>query len=197
MGKQFCWIFDPERCVGCHACTVACKSENNTNPNTSEMPDGPDWRWVVTQRSGKFSLTNPSYQEFFTSMACYHCAAPACQKACPVGAISKAADTGLVTIDQSKCVGCKRCSWACPYGAPRFNLMTKKMEKCTGCRHKLLNKGDGTYDYTAPPACVSTCPGRALRFEWLSVALTKTQTGAAPEGFAHPRLTRPQVQFVK
>lgn len=199
MALVFSWKYDPERCISCSACTAACKSENNTNPTTSEKSSGPAWRWVVKKSSGKYAALNSTYREDYLSMACFHCKSPACIKACPTtpNAITKNTDTGLVTIDNTKCVGCKRCMWVCPYGAPRFNENTGKVEKCTGCSHKLYQKTDGSYDYTTPPACVSTCSGNALNYEWLSTALSSSETGSVPDGFARPKLTSPQVQFVK
>jgi len=101
-----------------------------------------------------------------------------------------------VTIDNTQCVGCKRCLWACPYGAPRFNESTKKAEKCTACSHKLYKKDDGSYAYTTPPACVATCPGRALNFSLLATPYTGG-AGSPPEGFADPKHTNPQINFVK
>ena len=168
---QMGWIYDKSLCVGCRACTVACTMENNT-------PTQVNWRWVYDQESGAY----PAPLVSFFSTACYHCADPACRASCPVDAIGKDADTGLVQIDQAKCVGCKYCMATCPYGAPQLNGVTGKVEKCTGCDQR-ISAG-------LKPACVDTCLGGAL--QWLE---DQQWGGAAPDGFADPGYTNPAVKF--
>lgn len=182
------WIIDLTRCVGCHACAVACKSENNTAPAVSplQVRNGKattvNWRTVLVRESGLY----PDPKITFVTMACNHCVEPACLKACPVDAISKRAD-GIVLIDYDKCIGCKYCIWACPYGAPQFNEGTRKVEKCTFCVHRI---DDGLV-----PACVTTCTGRALTFVRDFAAAQSGQ--GAPAGFADPSFTLPAVRFVE
>jgi len=106
---QLGWHIDLGKCTGCNACAIACKTENNT-------PLGTDWRQVIIQEGGIY----PNPKRIFVTMTCLHCEKPSCLKSCPVGAITKRASDGIVLIDQDKCVGCKRCTWACPYGAARF-----------------------------------------------------------------------------
>lgn len=185
---QLGWSIDLSKCVGCHACTVACKAENNTYPQTSPLivrngrAVAVNWRWVIYQENGRY----PNPTRVFITSACNHCEEPACLKSCPVGAISKRESDGIVLIDQDKCIGCKYCIWACPYGAPQFNENTKKVEKCTFCVHRI--------DAGLPPACVTTCTGRALNFEEFDF----TRSGEnRPDGFADPNLTRPAVRFIK
>jgi DMSO reductase anchor subunit/ferredoxin len=88
-------------------------------------------------------------------MACNHCGLPACLKSCPAAAISKDPETGAVTVDPERCLGCKYCTWACPYDAPRYNSSNGVIEKCDFCIHRL--KKDEA------PACVCSCPTNALR----------------------------------
>ncbi len=184
---QFGWIVDLRRCVGCNACSVACKSEMNTEPALSPLafrnthPVQVNYRAVLTVESGAF----PSLSKVFVTSACNHCASPACLPACPVTAITRDAATGLVQINNATCIGCRYCEWACPYGAPQFNDLTGKVEKCTGCAHRLAEN--------VAPACVSTCPTGALQF-------TREFTAGSsepPAGFADPTLTNPSIRFIR
>ena len=193
---QFGWSVDLDKCTGCDTCTIACKSENNTRPLGSPMtfkngsgvvPDHVSYRWVVKKESGEY----PTPAVTFVTSACNHCEQPACQPACPVGAISKRAEDGIVLIDQDVCIGCKQCIHACPYGAPQFNSVTEKVEKCTFCVHRLY---DGTGERTEfEPACVTSCVGNALH---LVENFELAESGQnAPDGFADPALTVPAVKF--
>ena len=193
---QFGWLVDLDKCTGCDTCTIACKSENNTRPLGSPMPfkngrgvlpDHVSYRWVVKKESGEY----PTPAVTFVTSACNHCEQPACQPACPVGAISKRAEDGIVLIDQDVCIGCKQCIHACPYGAPQFNSVTEKVEKCTFCVHRLY---DGTGERTQfEPACVTSCVGNALH---LVENFEFAESGQnAPDGFADPALTVPAVKF--
>ena len=170
---QVGWIIDLGRCIGCRSCHVACKSENNTPLRT-------DWRTVVERESGTYP--NPSRE--FISLACNHCDEPACQKACPTDAISKRESDGVVLIDQDKCVGCRYCVFACPYGAPRIDTETNKVSKCTMCVHRL--------GADLAPACVTTCLTGAIQF----VDDFTGETQESPTGFSDPALTQPNVDFV-
>lgn len=174
---QIGWAIDLERCTGCETCTVACKSENNTAMGTN-------YREVAFVESG----TYPNPRREFVTMSCNHCTDPACLKSCPVGAISKestAAGNGIVLIDQDKCIGCKYCMFACPYGAPRYNSRTKKVEKCTFCKHRI--------DAGRKPACEASCVGRAIR-HIASFSASDSGVGAPP-GFADRRMTNPNARF--
>ncbi len=180
------WAIDLTRCVGCHACAVACKAENNTAPTISPLKvrNGRavkvDYRRVLYRESGLY----PSVTRTFVTMACNHCYEPSCLKSCPVGAISKRAADGIVLIDYDKCIGCKYCLWSCPYGAPRFNENTRKVEKCTLCVHRI--------DAGLDPACVTTCPTKALTLE----DFTRSNSGLnAPAGLAQASYSVPAVRF--
>ncbi|ODU25249.1 MAG: hypothetical protein ABS95_00545 [Verrucomicrobia bacterium SCN 57-15] len=166
------WIIDLKKCIGCRSCQVACKAENRTPLRT-------DWRYVVEREKGDY----PNVKREFISLACNHCDEPACKKSCPVGAISKRAD-GVVLIDQDKCIGCRYCTFACPYGAPRIDTDTGKVSKCTMCVHRL--------DAGLRPACEATCLTGAITF----VADFTGTTEARPADFNDPALTRPNIKFV-
>ncbi len=186
------WLIDQGRCIGCHSCTVACKSEQNTAPANSpllfkggnpQLPVHRSYRWVVVRDGGMY----PNVWRTFVTSACNHCREPACLKSCPVNAISKRPSDGIVLIDQEKCIGCKYCLWACPYGAPQWNEATLKVEKCTLCVER-TEKG-------LQPACATTCVGKALTYV---ADFTPGQSGQnAPDGFADPALTHPSIRFLK
>ncbi|MBI4518526.1 MAG: 4Fe-4S dicluster domain-containing protein [Deltaproteobacteria bacterium] len=208
------WLIDLGKCTGCESCTVACKSEWNTAPLESplefkpgcsgELPDAPEftgclatpkhvsYRAVIGQESG----TYPHPVRLFITSACNHCDKPACLASCPLSdkndpanpnnVITKRASDGAVLINQETCIGCQYCVWACPYGAPRFNEVTKKVEKCTFCVHRV---DDGLL-----PACVTTCVGRAL---YMVEDFSLAESGLnAPPRFSDPKLTTPAVKFV-
>ncbi|RMF96515.1 MAG: 4Fe-4S dicluster domain-containing protein [Candidatus Schekmanbacteria bacterium] len=182
--SQYGWKYDVVKCTGCRACVVACKSENNTDPKKSplvvrndDVPKEVSYRWVVTKE-----ISSEGEVPFF-SQACNHCLNPACLASCPVGAISKDSDDGIVLIDQDKCIGCRYCEQACPYHAPRFNENTKKMEKCTFCYQRVRNG--------LKPACVSTCVGRALDYQSDATG----PSGTPPDDFADTGLTNPVITF--
>ncbi len=177
------WM-DLEFCTGCRACTIGCKSENNT-------PVGVDYTRVIYVESGKY----PDTRRYAVPMPCMQCGKPPCLAACPVGAISKNTKNGIVEIDSDRCIGCRYCVWACPFGAPQYSSEKRITEKCTLCSHKTVDaNGDPTGKL---PACVSTCVGRMRIFgdvNWMSQSKRKTralqvghtQTGAQPSALYTP-----------
>jgi len=185
--SQLGFIFDSVKCVGCHACAVACKQELNT-------PLGVLYRRVIYKESGTFSGSGASaLKRAFTTMACFHCVTPVCVEACPTGAMAKEATFGTVQIDSARCVGCRRCAAACPYGAPQYNRETRRMEKCTGCAHRVIDSSGGT-PVRRPglrPACVVGCPALALGFDIKAAC----GGGTAPTSFYDRGRTAPAVDF--
>lgn len=183
--KQYTLWVDLEYCIGCHACTMACKSENNT-------PVGVDYNRVIEVEEGEFkdSKKSPDVRVYFVPMPCMHCGQPACMAACPVGAITKRKEDGIVLINKDKCIGCRYCAWACPYGAPQFNAEAKVMEKCTLCVHR-VEKG-------LKPACVDTCVAKTRFFGELN-ALTDyiNRQKAAKRASVGAGGTQPSVLYTK
>lgn len=98
-------VFDLTRCIGCNACTIACKAHNGT-------PPGIFWARVLEKEVGKY----PTAKRIFLPVACNHCKEPPCVDACPTGATKKRED-GIVTVEQDKCIGCRACMVVCPYEA--------------------------------------------------------------------------------
>lgn len=161
---QKVFVLDINKCTGCEACRVACAIENELTPGTS-------WRWIDTFNERR----HPGVPVFHLSLACNHCLHPPCMKHCPTLAYSKDPGTGAVTIDASLCIGCKYCTWACPYDSPRFDSRSGVVRKCTFCDHRLEAGRD--------PACVVLCPTSALRVADLSDSAGMTQfIGGFSEG---------------
>jgi len=118
---------------------------------------------------------------YHLSMACNHCERPICMEVCPTGAISQR-DDGVVLLDAGRCMGCRYCEWACPYGAPQYDAVAGQVTKCDFCVDEL--------DRGRPPTCVAACPLRALDFG--DAAELESRYGAAA---VHPlperEVTRP------
>ena len=140
------FVLDPPRCTGCEACRVACSIENR-------IPMERTWRSVHHTNLEH----RPGLPAFHLSMACNHCARPACLAGCPATAYAKDPATGAVLLDDSRCIGCRYCSWVCPYDAPRFDPFQGVMGKCTFCFDRIL--------VGQAPACASACPTGALGVE--------------------------------
>ncbi len=163
------FVFDPNRCTGCGACRLACSIENDLGPARS-------WRRIETFNPRR----HPSAPLFHLSLACNHCSEPACMYACPALAYRRDEATGAVLLDESKCIGCKYCSWACPYDAPVFDSNRGVMSKCTFCNHRLQ---DGL-----EPACASLCPTGALGFGDLPEAGLVNEIDGFPDTELGPRI---------
>ena len=146
------FYIDATICMGCFTCVTACKNWNHIPPPVTAEPgtQGPKWRQLTTIESGDY----PQARISNVSLSCMHCGKPACMAVCPVGAISKRAEDGIVLVDRNKCIGCHACSSACPFGVPQYGE-DGTMQKCNYCLDRVL-KG-------LEPICVDSCPPRALR----------------------------------
>lgn len=164
MRKGF--IFDLNKCVGCHACVVACQIENGDIQNQL-------WREINT-----FNLyQHPDIPLFHFSLACNHCEDAPCMKNCPALAYTK--ERGLVGIEaiihqSDRCIGCKYCTWACPYDAPKFIPVKGVVEKCTLCFDR-ITKG-------LKPACANLCPTGALDFGEINIQKPNNVNGFTEVG---------------
>jgi anaerobic dimethyl sulfoxide reductase subunit B (iron-sulfur subunit) len=150
--EQYAFYFDSSACSGCKACQVACKDRH-------ALKVGLLWRRVYEVVGGGWTRRgeawNSSVFAYNVSLACNHCEEPICAEVCPTRAITRRAD-GIVLLDPDRCIGCRYCSWACPYGAPQYDKESGTMSKCTFCAEDL--------DAGLPPSCVAACPLRALDF---------------------------------
>jgi Fe-S-cluster-containing dehydrogenase component len=139
---QYGFVIDHRKCIGCHACTVACKSEN-------EVPVGNFRTWVKYTEIGTF----PAIKRHFAVLRCNQCTNAPCVTICPVNALGKR-DDGIVDLDKDACIGCKACMQACPYDAIYLNEDTGGAEKCHFCAHRV--------EQGLKPACEVVCPEEAI-----------------------------------
>jgi tetrathionate reductase subunit B len=142
---QFGMLIDVRRCIGCHACSVACKAE-------FDVPLGNTRSWVEYVEKGDY----PNVSRSFLPRLCNHCSRPQCVDVCPTGATWKREEDGIVVVDPDICIGCKYCILACPYDARFLNPETGAADKCDFCLHR-VSQG-------LAPACVETCIGGARIF---------------------------------
>ena len=167
----YAFTFDASACSGCKACQVACKDKNN-------LPVGVLWRRVYevsggdwysvgagsprpgsengARRPRPYSVWENTVFAYNLSIACNHCVHPKCAGVCPTDAYV-VRDDGIVYIEESKCMGCGYCSWACPYAAPQYNPQAGHMTKCDFCYDNI--------DAGLSPTCVAACPMRVLDFD--------------------------------
>lgn len=139
---NFGFVIDNRKCIGCHACTVACKAEH-------DVPLGVNRTWVKYVEKGTF----PNTRRLFSVMRCNHCEDAPCVTICPVSALYKRPD-GIVDFDKRRCIGCKSCMQACPYDALYIDPESLTAAKCNYCAHRI--------DIGLEPACVNVCPEHAI-----------------------------------
>ncbi len=142
---QYGMLIDLRRCIGCQACSIACKAE-------ADVPLKVARSWVEYVEKGKY----PNVGRSFLPRLCNHCSNPHCTRVCPTGATYKRPQDGVVVVDQGVCIGCLYCAQACPYGMRFLNPVTRFADKCDLCIHRIA-KG-------VVPSCVNTCQGRARIF---------------------------------
>ena len=166
LAKQLALVIDLNVCVGCHACVTSCKQWNTSGAAGpladvdayGASPSGTFFNRVQTYEADRY----PDTQTVHFPKSCLHCEDPPCVPVCPTGASYKRASDGIVLVDYDKCIGCKYCAWACPYGARELDEARQVMTKCTLCVDRI-------YSHTLPPeerkpACVMACPTGARLF---------------------------------
>lgn len=160
-------VIDLDICVGCHACAVNCKEWNTGGkmaPLTDLMPYGDKMDGVWFNRIHTFETEDDvgTSRTVHFPKSCLHCDDAPCVTVCPTGASYKREEDGIVLVNEDICIGCKLCSWACPYGAREFDEHEGVMKKCTMCVDKIYN--ENLPEESRVPACVSTCPTGARSF---------------------------------
>ena len=161
-------LYDATLCIGCKACVNACKVANDLPAEFST----PDHLWdtpldtsattynvIKVYRNGTMAHKDQEVDGYaFMKVSCNHCADPSCVSACPVGAMHKDPHTGIVGYDPNRCIGCRYCVAACPFGIPKYQYdsPTGQIGKCQLCRHRMK---DGHY-----AACAEVCPTGATLF---------------------------------
>jgi len=181
-GKRYGWVVDTRRCFGCHGCEVACKAEN-------DVPLGHYIRQTIYH---DFTRESGAVARISVPMACQHCEDAPCIKACPCGALHKAAG-GSVQVDYDQCSGHGACKEVCPYGAIYIDPVANQAVKCHNCTHRI--------DAGMEPACVETCPSEAIAFGDLNdpdsrVARLTAELEGQLETLRPERGTSPRMRFV-
>ena len=164
--KETAIFYDTFLCTACKGCQVACKCWNDL-PSSLELnshkfsgsyqnpPDlGSETRLIMTFNEKEGGSKGVEWA--FGRRSCQHCTNAACVDICPAGALYRDPETGMVTTDESKCIGCQYCSSACPFDVPRYHGPKGTINKCTGCVDRIANG--------MAPACVTSCQAGALQF---------------------------------
>lgn len=174
MAKHLAFLVNSDRCIGCHACEMACKNEYQPEASV---------RMRKVYQMPEANLEKPA--RVFLSLACNHCEDPACLKACPAKAY-KILENGIVYHDQEACIGCKMCIMACPYQVPCFDKETGKVRKCDMCMDK-MEKGE-------EPVCVRSCVMDALSI--IDVEEEGGKYADTVPGFPDRSITKPSTRFI-
>lgn len=182
MLKRPAFHIDVATCTGCKTCMIACKDKN-------DLPDGVRWRRVSEFTGGGWvpRADNTFTQDvfaYYVSVSCNHCEEPICVTGCPTTAMHKD-EFGIVSVDASKCIGCRYCEWACPYRAPQFNAAAGVMTKCNFCKDYL--------EQGKPPACVAACPTRSLTFGEYDDLKQRFGESALIAPLPDPAITKPNL----
>lgn len=181
--QQVGFYFDQTKCTGCKACVIACNDKH-------DLPVGVTWRRVVEYTGGTWrvdALEGTVTQDIFTyytSLSCNHCADAICTQVCPSKAMHKG-ENGIVSVDAAVCIGCRYCEMACPYGAPQFNAEKGVMTKCDFCADRLA--------VGQQPACVASCPSRALDFGEIEELRARYGDAAGIEPLPATSVTKPNL----
>src|ERR1043165_2076523 len=170
------FAIDLRKCIGCHACTIACKAEH-------QIPIGVNRCWVKSVEVGTF----PAARRLFFPVLCNQCSKAPCVTICPTRALFRR-DDGIVDLDGDVCIGCRACMAACPYDQLFIDPNTRTAEKCNFCANRVENQ--------LLPACVSVCPTQCRIFgdlddhtsEVAQIAALSTMSVRRPEKNTGPNV---------
>ena len=151
--SQRAFYFDATRCSGCKTCVFACKDARDLDVGTAFRKVYEYVGGDTVREAGGFDTTCFGY---YVSVSCCHCGNPACVQVCPTEAMRKDEETGLVSVDARRCIGCGYCHLSCPYDAPKVDRQKGHSVKCDGCADRVAA--------SMKPVCVEACPARALDF---------------------------------
>lgn len=174
--EQIAFFVDTTKCINCKTCEIAC-TESNGADGSLRM------RRVRSFEGGDF----PRVFAYNISMACNHCESPICVEHCPARAYTKRASDGIVVHDPDRCIGCRYCTWLCPYGAPQYDTTKGKVGKCNLCLH-LMERGE-------KPVCVAACPMRAIEIGPLSEIEGRCGATISIRNLPSSELTRPACRY--
>lgn len=171
--KKLGLVIDLDTCVGCHACVISCKGWNTENygaPLSDQDPYGANPSGTFLNRVHSYEVTplatstkpHPAAQTVHFPKSCLHCEDAPCVTVCPTGASYKREEDGIVLVNETDCIGCGLCAWACPYGARELDQDEGVMKKCTLCVDRIYNENLEEVDRV--PSCVRTCPSGARHF---------------------------------
>jgi len=160
-------VIDLDICVGCHACVTACKGWNDAaQPSGLNDLDprgaAPEGAFLNRVHSYEVRPDDGPAQLVHFPRSCLHCDDAPCVTVCPTGASYKRREDGIVLVNESSCIGCGLCAWACPYGAREMDPVENVMKKCTLCVDRIYS--DTLPEEDRIPACVRTCPTNARHF---------------------------------
>ena len=176
MAVQKAFLVNADRCIGCYTCAMACKNYNCLEKDVA-------WRQLYPLAEKHY----PYDERAFYSLSCNHCKSPVCMEVCPTGAYTKRESDGVVVHDQDACIGCTNCIRSCPFGAPQYNPVLKKAEKCSLCYQRI--------DAGLKPACVQACPVQAIELVELET-LNAPQSMETPPGFPDQTGLNSSTRFV-
>ena len=165
--KKLGLAIDLDICVGCHACVINCKEWNTSNygaPLSDQDAYGANPVGTFLNRIHTYEVKaeNKPAETVHFPKSCLHCEDAPCVTVCPTGASYKRVEDGIVLVNESDCIGCGLCAWACPYGARELDAREGVMKNCTLCVDRIYNENLPEED--REPACVRTCPANARHF---------------------------------
>lgn len=169
------FVVDTTKCINCKTCEIACKDITASGPG------------IRIRRVRSFEWEDHSTLMVVNiSMSCNHCEDPLCAKHCPAKAYHIRSD-GIVTHDETRCIGCRYCTWVCPYGAPQYDDANGCIRKCDFCV--------GQLELGRPPACVEACPTRAISVQWLDELTDSTKQTIDIKHLPEADITKPSTRY--